>query len=449
MKKILFVVASMLCCFLLAVMPSCKKESINSPTRPMRISFPGEAVAYYGEMYGVETGAALNVACQALHQVFPEKYSGLQNNCFDIDIDFYTFETIQEVFDYDFEMEDTIMYLFNLTNNNGFVIVNDSLELLAISDTGNLYLSDFTHTMSSEYFYNNPAKSIPTELINREGWREAWCSYIDAPNTIVAPIPPDSINVEWTYRDINGPYVEMNLGQEFPYNAYCPPDDASEDNKCLAGCVPIAITSLLSANNVPSVIEDFSWSDIVANWEYYMEHRPLSSFISNTTYTELNALAKFIHDLGDAMNTQYHVDVSNTNKDMMLAYVHSRWYRNARLVNIDACNDYVENIENHGLTYYIHAGNGIQTMQHAWVLDGTLSCTYAKIEYYRGNPRLTERMVYNDLLHCNFGWEGEYNGYYQKKIFDLSAGPVRYSEADIAMHNRTDNLSYDIEILEY
>lgn len=435
---------------MMVLLPSCKKESINGPSHPMRISFPGEAVAYYREMYGIETGAAFDVACQALHQVFPERYSELQTNCFDIDIDFYTFETIQEVFDYDFEMEDTIMYLFNLTNNNGFIIVNDSLELLAISDTGNLYLSDFTHTMSSEYFYNNPAKSIPTELINREGWREAWCSYIDAPNTIVVPIPPDSIDVEWRYRDIHGPYVKMNLGQEFPYNVYCPPDNVYETNKCLAGCVPIAITSLLSANNVSSAIEGLSWSDIIINWEYYMEHHSTGSFISDTTYTELNALAKFIHDLGDAMHTQYHYDVSNTNKNMMEAYVRNRWYPNARLCNIDECYNYVENIKDHGLTYYIHAGNGIQqTLQHAWVLDGTLSCTYAKIGYYRGNPRVTERIVYNDLLHCNFGWNGECNGYYQQKIFDLSAGPIRYAEADIAMDDRTDNLSYNIQILKY
>jgi len=48
---------------------------------------------------------------------------------------------------------------------------------------------------------------------------------------------------------------------------------------------------------------------------------------------------------------------------------------------------------------------------HAWVYDGFI------------NGISPEGKEYN-LLHCNWGWNGELNGYYRCRVFNTNNGPV-------------------------
>ena len=58
---------------------------------------------------------------------------------------------------------------------------------------------------------------------------------------------------------------------------------------------------------------------------------------------------------------------------------------------------------------------------HAWVIDGIKTRT---IQDENSETESREQV----LLHCNWGWDGSSNGYYESKIFDTIDGTVEYDE---------------------
>lgn len=60
---------------------------------------------------------------------------------------------------------------------------------------------------------------------------------------------------------------------------------------------------------------------------------------------------------------------------------------------------------------------------HAWVIDETLERRRQCIKYINGEKNSTQTQ-YQRLVHCNFGWEGEHNGYYYSADFNTNEDPV-------------------------
>lgn len=61
---------------------------------------------------------------------------------------------------------------------------------------------------------------------------------------------------------------------------------------------------------------------------------------------------------------------------------------------------------------------------HAWVVDG---CLYQKqiTKIYNPNRELINQYEeYRDYVHCNWGWGGDCDGYYETSVFDLNNGAV-------------------------
>lgn len=60
---------------------------------------------------------------------------------------------------------------------------------------------------------------------------------------------------------------------------------------------------------------------------------------------------------------------------------------------------------------------------HAWVVDAMLQRRREVMVYINGKYDRT----YTDseiLVHCNWGWNGDFNGYYYGGVFDTNKGPV-------------------------
>ena len=63
---------------------------------------------------------------------------------------------------------------------------------------------------------------------------------------------------------------------------------------------------------------------------------------------------------------------------------------------------------------------------HAWVLDGYLT-RRRKVDLMSGTSVVYSYYQYETLVHCNYGWNGMDNGYYNTAAFDTNAGPVTRS----------------------
>lgn len=64
---------------------------------------------------------------------------------------------------------------------------------------------------------------------------------------------------------------------------------------------------------------------------------------------------------------------------------------------------------------------------HAWVIDGYMKQTRTKT-IRNGSSILSTSTENRTLVHCNFGWWGRANGYYEFKVFDTTNGPVAFDE---------------------
>ena len=157
-----------------------------------------------------------------------------------------------------------------------------------------------------------------------------------------------------------GPLLTTNWGQRSPYNNYC---YTSEDSLAVAGCAAIALTQIAAFHRFPT-------SFVINAWQGYDYH--------------------YIQDDSISFDS-IKVDITNGRPLYM-----------------------------RGTRYYIE--NGVQKSSgHAWVVDGyAIKSLYYYDTIIGWNGELIEirRKLYQNLIHCNWGWNGNCNGYFIIGAFD-------------------------------
>ena len=86
---------------------------------------------------------------------------------------------------------------------------------------------------------------------------------------------------------------------------------------------------------------------------------------------------------------------------------------------------------------------------HAWVIDGGYHYTVTGLRYnYDGGADLAT-LEYKKV-HCNYGWDGECDGYYTEGLFDTSEinNDVDLGAGDIAFDGSY-NFTQNIKIINY
>ncbi len=89
------------------------------------------------------------------------------------------------------------------------------------------------------------------------------------------------------------------------------------------------------------------------------------------------------------------------------------------------------------------------TKSHAWNIDGykTKTRTITTNTYSGTNLTKSETITETrEMVHCDFGWEGNSNGYYVSGIFDLDSGENEY---DKGYSEKSDNYNRFIKIITY
>ena len=147
------------------------------------------------------------------------------------------------------------LYLFNVEDNGGFVIVagdSRAREILGYSDQGHLDYSLMPENMK---------------------W---WLSqYDEAIASIPADAPPAETRVDASKTDVM-PMMSFSWHQSYPYNYYCP-------QGCLAGCGPLAMAQLMAfhkyPNNLPALeaYTDKNGNQLDALQANYIDYDNMSS----------------------------------------------------------------------------------------------------------------------------------------------------------------------------
>lgn len=304
------------------------------------------------------------------------------------------------------ETPEAKIHVFNFENNGGFAIMSatrDMPELLAITEGGSI---------DTNQVIDDPG--LITFLSGLEG-------KIKDPDYPV-PDPGDIYPIEYRHEitsysiyNPQGGYCRVKWGQDFPYNLLCP---KISGEYALTGCVATACAQLMSIYSFPKEYNGytFDWSKMRSGNDYF-------------------SIAYLMYLLGkkENLDMQYGLDGSGASPSNIIR----------TLINFGFYDEYLKFGAYDSTTVYSELKNGFPVLiggfsdrvlesstgnkvfglsvdaspsytyygGHRWLLHGILVAreNIKEIQYHKVISEYNRDIKY---VLCNFGWDGEYDGYY-------------------------------------
>ena len=326
--------------------------------------------------------------------------------------------------------KDTLMYVFNFEDNEGFAIVAAPRcveGLLAVTESGHYDLETPSEIEGFEMFMEMAEKYVS------EKTRDPIIQLIDS-----------VICIGHSYV---GPYVTVKWGQKKPEGEFCP-------NKT-AGCTNTALAQIMSYYQYPQSINlTYPNADKTTqqlNWTAMKAHQTGHS-LNNCAVADSathGSIGRLCRQLGHMNNSIYYTNPVSTNT-YSTTYAHitmaSLGYQTSSWVNYGE--SFIRNNLNNGKPMLIR-GNNDNLEGHAWVVDGYDTATYQYVTYAHPYGSLiwwidsTGDTFTRYLYHFNWGWYGKNNGYFFANVFDTSA--VQFPDTN--NNSMAYNLSYNVQLL--
>jgi hypothetical protein len=213
------------------------------------------------------------------------------------------------------------------------------------------------------------------------------------------------------------PLLETKWDQGNPYNMWCP-------HRYPAGCVAVALAQIVACNEHPAPTRFRStitktWDELKAykyNGRYggYNGDPPTADSMG---YDEAEQTAAIICLIGHAVKMDYGANGSGASTYRAKKFI-KKYYSNVDRITLKYDEGAIVGMLTRGRPVYIDSNQG-----HAWVIDGSRHQMRFRHLYYNGKPTSTA-IDYRTLVHCNFGWGGAADGYYERKVFNAHRGPV-------------------------
>ncbi len=297
--------------------------------------------------------------------------------------------------------KDTLMYVFNFEDNQGFTIVaapQNVEPLIAVTEKGS-YDPDVPSDIDG---FNDFMENAKKYVGNRFG-----------PGPDLPVLQGYEIK-EWQYFQ-KGPFVTANWGEFHPEGEFCP--------NGIAGCMNTAIAQLMSYYETPTSVDlTYPNADIstqTLNWTQMKAHQTGHSVGGCTTTDIHQSIGRLLRQIGYITQSNYYDNQTTTffinfpSGFLDLGYTSSGFssYDTVQVVNqINAHHPVV-----------MSGGGG------AWLSDG-YKLTKTIVKYYeRVAANINEYVLVSTTeydhyyYHLNWGWYGDCNGYFAKNIFDSQA----------------------------
>ncbi len=372
----------------------------------------------------------------------------------------------------DTPLPDTLVYVVNFTDDKGFALLGAqrSLEpVYALTEAGSLDPEKLNDAIAYAARYTKSDTEIDSRSENESD------SYIGVgpefiyrllgetlANTASPRIAADTLYKSYgTWRTESGvePLVKVKWNQCYPFNIYMPATDTPRYNESSqhkghfpVGCGVIAAAQIMATNRLPSYATDgleiYNWDHLTTVSNYL--NAPLFASnkypndINSTIQLYTNQLASVLRYLAVLFKADSNEEGTGTSaSDIIegLKILDKGYYANARirednmvLPGIYSC------LENNKPAYIsgYYWENG--WFGHAWIADGYFTrCrdVTTVIRYGLTGPTQTltgtEEIRY---LHFNWGYGGNYDGYFAEGIYDMSQRYCTDSTIDVNTSTR-------------
>lgn len=322
-------------------------------------------------------------------------------------------------------------YIVNYQDNAGFAIIcadNRTEQVLAYSEKGNIqsgvitksgiYSNDGNYTINDileliPYYYDYLSKYVIPypEIGPAEDSTDASGYYYCCPNAYYT---------EWYNLEGSEIHTSSSWGQLSPYNDYCLYLDGNLNAQAgKVGCTAIAVGQLMAWFNSPGTFVS-SW---VSPRDTIQTVWPYNCSASNSTSRRL---ADFLYNISSIMNTDYSTGGVDNPEEMIPIVLNRFGYY------MGTATDYSYYAVSSSINTY--HGPVIATARHnymeghTWLIAGYKSMTRKFIvdwDVYDSNSQFKGRWSsiresdtqYARYVYCNWGWDGDYDGYYASGLF--------------------------------
>lgn len=310
---------------------------------------------------------------------------------------------------------DTLMYVFNFENNQGFAIVSASLQtepLLAVTEEG----------------YYDP--SVDCDNKSFSSFMELTKQYVLCGGGNANKEERNSINrglqLPWTLYATVGKYITVKRGQLDPEGIYCP--------NGICGCAITAMAMVMSYYNYPSTIninhDNYDIPNYTLNWSAMKMH----VVDHNQDYFECEAsndahdmISHLCRQLGVTAGSTYNVSSTSTTTTGLRNCLINYGY------TVPGYSDFSESDIVWALNNQrpvLMFGQTSSYIGHFWIVDGYKSY-YPTGVTPPGNGGLSYNSSFKYYNHVNWGWNGDCNGYFLSGVFNTQ---VAYTYDGFSTH---------------
>lgn len=184
--------------------------------------------------------------------------------------------------------------------------------------------------------------------------------------------------------------------------------------KAPAGCFPLAIAKILTHFGYPN---RFSYNGYTVNWN------GLKPYLTDKT-----SAAALLKGISDGCDSWYFYAGTFTFPHKATSYMRFLGLSNAHSHSYNF--DRVTSMIDAGKPLLIYSVPGINVFKsHCWNIDGyKIKERTITTKTYRGGTLVntTDRTETCNMVHCDFGWGGNSNGYYVSGVFKLNDSRVEH-----------------------
>lgn len=295
------------------------------------------------------------------------------------------------------EKDTPLAYVVNFENEDGYAILGADKKIapvIMIGDEGSFSMDEYEKYLSlqpeaRQDNIQNYQFELITDALNSRMER-----YNDATRTI------DTIILEYSK-----PLLKSKWGQSWPYNYY---NEKPYENSPV-GCAPVALAQFLTAVAIERNLIHPKIAECTIDWDAVIQATEASPKLDKITVTEKSrAVAYLIYACRKCLKTELGSQSSPTSMSNILNAFLSLGYTGAGRDAYSNREDFARSSIFAGrVPVFTTAVNGnnpalISKGGHVFVTDGWL-----RVRITDGNETLEPC-----YLHCNFGFEGKYDGYY-------------------------------------
>ena len=338
---------------------------------------------------------------------------------------------------------DTMLYVLNRKDNNGFFIISGDKrlpDLLCHSFEGHLDKGNIDDDSGFSVFlsrlpayYQSALDKFYARLDSLEALEQA--TEDDEPLTYrrrrrrPRPARYRYEYSDWQEVSRTTNLVPVNWGQGSPYNNEAP---LINNQHAAAGCVAIAAAQLISSFKYPYSYkgEALNWN-LLTKYPSYYDYR--YTFDERIVYAK--QVASLLRKIGDKLGNSWGLEATGSRTERIPGLLREMGYRHIPGITSYNADGIISSIAQNRPAilegYSEHRKKGwfifkrdVYSKGHDWIVDGFLrqERTVKKI-YKKTNAVVETKTESRILLHCNWGWSGFGNGYFNPGVFD-SYSPV-------------------------